>query len=146
MKSTFLFIFFSLLATIIYSQDTSKHEQALYTLIAQYAQAREAKDTVLLKQILTEDIDQLVSSGEWRTGMREAVTGMLQSSENQPGTRVLTVEKIRFLNSESAVVDARYEIHNTDGSVRKMWSTFIAVYEEGSWKITAIRNMRPTGQ
>ncbi len=41
----------------------AKQRQDLYTLIDQYSQAREKKDTVLLKSILTDDIDQLVSSG-----------------------------------------------------------------------------------
>jgi len=48
------------------------------------------------------------------------------------------------LNAESALVDTRYEIANADGSIRKMWSTFIVVYEGNRWKITAIRNMLPT--
>ena len=70
---------------------------------------------------------------------------MLQSSENNPGTRKLIIEKMRFFNSESGIVDARYEIQNADGTVRKMWSTFIVVYTENMWKITGIRNMLPAG-
>lgn len=71
--------------------------------------------------------------------------GMLRSSTSNPGQRTLTVENIRFLNLESAIVDARYEIENADGSVRKMWSTFVAVQDQDRWKITAIRNMLPAG-
>ncbi len=120
-----------------------KHKTALYSLIDQYSSAREKRDTVLLKQLLTADADQLVSSGEWRVGIGEAVKGMLQSSENNPGSRKLIVDKIRFLDSKNAIIDARYEIKNPDGTTRKMWSTFIVVYQKGSWKITAIRNMLP---
>lgn len=123
-----------------------KRKQDITTLIDQYAQAREKKDTVLLKSILTSDVDQLVSSGEWRDGIKASVTGMLRSSDSNPGSRKMIVEKIRFINSESALADARYEIHNTNGNTRKMWSTFIVVYEKPQWKITAIRNMLPTGQ
>jgi hypothetical protein len=103
-------------------------------------------DTVLLKSILTDDVDQLVSSGEWRNGIQESVKGMVRSSENNGGKRTLTIEKVRFLNSKYVVIDARYEIHNPDETVRKMWSMFIAVYSKGKWKISAIRNMLPTGQ
>lgn len=46
--------------------NTPVQEKALYSLIDQYSQAQETSDTTLLKSILTEDIDQLVSSGEWR--------------------------------------------------------------------------------
>lgn len=120
-------------------------QTAITTLIAQYAQAREAQDTMLLKSILTEDIDQLVSSGEWRRGINTAVQGMQRSSGNNPGTRTLTVKHIRMLDSNVAVVDARYVIERTDGSARRMWSTFLVKRIDGQWKIAAIRNMLPTG-
>ena len=142
----FWILFAALWATGINAQETdipSKKEQPIYTLIDQYAQARETKDTVLLKQILTDDIDQLVSTGEWRRGFETAKQGMLSSSTANPGSRTLTVDQIRFLGNETALVDTRYEIQNADGSLRKMWSTFIVVSEGNRWKITAIRNMLP---
>lgn len=120
-------------------------KQDIFSLIDKYVQARETKDTVLLKSILTTDIDQLVSSGEWRDSIEGAIKGMMQSSERNPGKRTIKIEKIRFLNSESGMVDARYEIQNADGTARKMWSTFIVVCDNNSWKITAIRNMLPAG-
>jgi len=130
---------------LIYPQDTissTEQRQGIYALVDTYAQAREKKDTVLLESILSTDVDQLVSSGKWRKGKKESMKGMLQSSASNPGTRTLKIERMRFLNSESAIADARYQIQNADGTVRKMWSTFIVVYEDG-WKITAIRNMLP---
>jgi uncharacterized protein (TIGR02246 family) len=145
---TFLFLAL-LLSDISLAQgrkEGDKRTQAIYTLIDNYSLAREKKDTVLLKSILTEEIDQLVSSGEWRTGIREAVQGMQRSSMGNPGTRTLIVEKIRFLDSKNAIADARYEIKNPDGSLRKMWSTFVVVQQQGRWQIAAIRNMLPAGQ
>lgn len=148
MKSILPLILLNLIITpILQAQNKSsddKQRQDIYTLIDKYAQAREKKDTLLLKSILTNDVDQLVSSGEWRDGIKGSVDGMLRSSENNPGTRKLIVEKIRFLNKESAIADARYEIINPDGTIRKMWSTFIVVIQRNSWKIAAIRNMLPT--
>jgi len=123
-----------------------KQKRDISALIDQYSQARENRDTLLLKKILTTDIDQLVSTGEWRTGIGSSVKGMLSSSASAPGTRALTVDKIRMLNQHSAIVDCKYEIQNTNGSVRRMWSTFIVVSDKGNWKITGIRNMLPTGQ
>ncbi len=124
---------------------TSKQRKDLTQLIDKYSQAREARDTVLLKNILTPDIDQLVSTGEWRNGIGVAVKGMLKSSASTPGTRSLVVEKIKMLSSTSAIVDCRYEIQNADGTARKMWSSFIAVLVNGEWRITSIRNMLPAG-
>ena len=130
----------------LYGQDTTLTEpqrKSITTLIDQYSLAREKSDTVLLKAILTANIDQLVSTGEWREGIHSAIEGMLRSSANSPGTRTLSVAKIQLLNATTAIVDCRYEIQNTDGSVRKMWSTFIVVTEKKKWKIRSIRNMLP---
>ena len=149
MKRIFLLILLNLSgSSFLPAQNAAPSEQQrkeISSLIDQYSQAREQKDTVLLKAILTTDIDQLVSDGEWRTGRNSAVQGMLKSSASRPGTRKLTIEKIRLLNPNSAIVDCRYEIQNSDGTLRKMWSTFIVVSTKRVWKITAIRNMLPSG-
>ena len=123
-----------------------KQSEAVSAVINTYSKARKTSDTGLLKRILTTDVDQLVSTGEWRKGMDEAVQGMLKSSSNSPGQRTLHIETIRMLNANAALVDCRYEIQNRDSSVRKMWSTFIVIATKEAWKIAAIRNMAPTGQ
>ena len=131
---------------VLYGQDikvNDKLQKAITSLIDQYSQAREKRDTALLKPILTPDVDQLVSTGEWRVGINAAVEGMMKSSANSPGTRTLHVEKIQTITSSSVIVDCRYEIQNTDGTVRKMWSTFIVVGDKKTWKIRSIRNMLP---
>jgi uncharacterized protein (TIGR02246 family) len=127
------------------SGQATENDKAITRLIDQYSEARETKDTVLLKNILTEDIDQLVSNGEWRIGIRVAIDGMMRSSSSNPGDRTLTIDKIRYLGSEGAIADCRYEIKNPDGSERKMWSTFVVVKQKGKWRISAIRNMLPAG-
>ena len=119
--------------------------KSIYALIDQYSKARETRDTILLKNILTTDIDQLVSSGEWRDGINSSVQGMLASSTSNPGTRTLNIEKIRPLTQQSAIVDCKYIIQSPGGTVRTMWSTFIVVLDNGKWKISAIRNMLPSG-
>jgi hypothetical protein len=150
MKNSFSLLLLQVLfASCLYSQSNLPDEgqrNAIVHLIDQYSLAREKRDTVLLKTILTADIDQLVSTGEWRNGITSAVQGMLKSSAGSPGTRTLQVDKIKMFSATSAIVDCRYEIQNTDGSVRKMWSSFIVVAEQQKWKITAIRNMLPASQ
>ncbi|MDN3655734.1 hypothetical protein QWZ08_08860 [Ferruginibacter paludis] len=122
---------------------SEQQRQAITGLINQYSQARELRDTLLLTKILTADIDQLVSTGEWRAGIGEAVQGMMRSSANNPEHRTLTVDKIRLVTANSAIVDCRYEIANSNGDPKKMWSSFIVVENKHVWKIAAIRNMLP---
>ncbi|MRI01436.1 SgcJ/EcaC family oxidoreductase [Kriegella sp. EG-1] len=146
--NTTLLIVICLLVTLfkIHAQenkDSIIEQHKITALIADYAKAREAKDSLLLKSILTDDIDQLVSSGVWRKNIEASMKGMLKSSTTNPGTRTLTVDNVRLLSSENAIVDAKYQIENSDGTFRKMWSTFIVVKREKNWKIAAIRNMLP---
>ena len=119
--------------------------KSIYSLIDQYSKARETRDTILLKNILTTDIDQLVSTGEWRNGINSSVQGMLASSSASPGARTLKVDKIRPLTEQSAIVDCKYIIQSPGGTVRTMWSTFVVLMDNGKWKISAIRNMLPSG-
>lgn len=150
MKNIFLLLLFNTAVTsFLHGQNVipdDKQRKDIYFLIDKYSQSREKRDTFLLKSILTIDVDQLVSTGEWRNGIDASVKGMLNSSANSPGTRTLNIEKIRLLNPNNAIVDCKYEIPNPDGTIRKMWSTFIVVADQGIWKISAIRNMLPTGQ
>ena len=150
MKNIWLLIFLSnLFVTNLNAQEyipSKKQTRDIHSLIDQYSKARAKKDSLLLKNILTPDVDQLVSSGTWRKGIQESMKGMLRSSENNPGTRTLKIESIRLLNPLCGIVDARYEIKNPEGATRKMWSTFIVVAIEGEWKISAIRNMLPARQ
>jgi len=150
MKTLLLFMFTHLLIMpLIYAQSITidlPQRKAIETVINHYSQAREKNDTVLLKSILSPDVDQLVSTGEWRDGIQGSMKGMLRSSASNPGSRTLIVEKVRLITTTSGIVDARYEIKNQDGTMRKMWSTFVVVYQRNQWKISAIRNMLPTAQ
>ncbi len=139
-----IFLIFPTFAFSQISQDRKEAALKITQLIDQYSQARETQDTVLLKSILTDDIDQLVSSGEWRNGKNESVKGMQNSTQSNPGSRTLKVEKIKFLSDEIALVDCRYIIKNPNGNERNMWSSFTVLFQREQWKITAIRNMNPT--
>ena len=150
MKNIVLLLLLNLTGVLfLYAQNNMPDDhqlKAIASLIDQYSEAREKRDTVLLKTILTTDVDQLVSTGEWRNGIGASVEDMLKTSINSPGTRTLNIEKIRMINPSSAIVDCRYEIQNKDGTTRKMWSTFIVISDKKVWKISAIRNMLPTTQ
>jgi uncharacterized protein (TIGR02246 family) len=116
-------------------------EAAVKALVARYNAARDQEDPGAIRSLFTADADQLVSSGEWRRGREPLVEGMLRSSRNNPGDRTLTVETVRFLSSDIAIADARYEI--VDAATRQMWSTFVVVRTADGWRLTAIRNMLP---
>ncbi|MGY6742001.1 MAG: DUF4440 domain-containing protein [Cecembia sp.] len=144
--SALIFLFLILNTSLLFGQHqvSGQDQIKILTLIDEYSKARENQDTLLLKSILTTEVDQLVSSGEWRTGISEAMSGMQRSSASNPGQRQLKVEKTRLLNETCAIVDALYEIiGDNEAPTRRMWSTFLVIKEGENWKIAGIRNMLP---
>lgn len=123
---------------------TEQQKQSITALIDQYSKAREINDTILLKAILATDVDQLVSTGEWRVGIDTAIKGMLNSTATNAGRRIFTIHNIKPLTNSSAVVDCRYHIQGMNNGERNMWSTFIVAQQNNVWKICAIRNMLPS--
>ena len=132
---------FALFAVTLAAQSPTR-DAPIIQIVADYNAARDDQDPQAIEKLFVEDADQLVSNGVWRRGKDTLVKGMLASSAGNPGDRTLTVETVRFVTSDVALADARYEIAGARG-VRKMWSTFLVVKTANGWRIAAIRNMLP---
>ena len=122
----------------------SGDEKQIRELVARYVDAREKIDPQAVAPLFTPEADQLVSSGEWRRGRAALVDGTMASSRRNSGHRSITIETIRFLTPEIAIVDGRYELAGSNGTeTRKMWSTLIVQRTGSEWQIAGIRNMLP---
>jgi uncharacterized protein (TIGR02246 family) len=108
-------------------------------------EARNHQDEAALRELFTQDADQLVSTGVWRHGLEDLLKGAMASSKKENGQSRIAVESIRMITPEVAIADGRYETA-TVGGTRKMWSSFVLKRgSDGAWRITAIRNMLPAG-
>jgi uncharacterized protein (TIGR02246 family) len=125
---------------------SASDEAAVREVVKKYVDARERTDAAAVAALFTEDVDQLVSTGEWRKGRDEVVKGTMASSQRTGGKRTITVETVRFPTRDLAIADGRYEITGGAGGDRKMWSTFVMTRTTDGWRITAIRNMLPAPQ
>lgn len=123
---------------------SSTDDAAVRAVIQKYMDARDQRDPTALAALFTSEVDQLVSSGEWRKGREAVVKGTLGSSQATGGKRTITVETVRFLGSSVALADGRYELSGlTNGETRKMWTSILLQRDPDGWHITAIRNMLP---
>lgn len=122
---------------------SSDDERAIRDLVAAYVKARNQDSPDAVRRLFTPDADQLVSSGEWRRGVDAIVQGTAASSKNEK-SRSITVESVRLLDPQVAVVDGRYQTTLLNGTVRDMWTTFIVKRGSEGWRIAAVRNMKPT--
>lgn len=124
----------------------SPDEAAVRDVVRKYVNARELRDANAIEALFTSDADQQTTSGEWRKGRAQVVPGTLESSARNTGTRTITVESVRFLTPDVAIVDGPYEISSADGAgPRRMRTTIVLARTSGTWRIAAIRNMVPTG-
>lgn len=144
---------FALLVILLFSapwfaptapNSNAKEEAAIRAVVQKYVDARERIDPKAVEQLFTADADQLVSSGEWRKGRDAVVKGTMASSTSTGGKRTITVETVRFVSSDVAIADGRYELMGlAGGASRSMWSTFVFKKTGKEWRISAIRNMLP---
>jgi len=97
--------------------------------------------------VLTADADQQQTSGERRRGRDAVVTGSLTTQRSTGGKRTIAVDSVRFIASDVALADGRYDsVGRADGSDLHMLTSIVLRREAGAWKIAAIRNMRPSTQ
>jgi uncharacterized protein (TIGR02246 family) len=117
-------------------------EAAIRAVIARYVGARDARDSAALAELFTADADQYTTSGDWRRGRDRMLPGMAESSRQNPGSRGIDVQAVRFVTADVAVADGSYAIAGSD---RPRWTTIVLVRNAGRWRIAAIRNMTPMG-
>jgi uncharacterized protein (TIGR02246 family) len=119
-------------------------EKAIRAVVASYLAARANQDAPALEKLFTSEVDQLVSSGEWRKGRDAVVRGTLQSSRSSGGERSILIESVRVVAPGVALADGRYQLKNlAGGQSRSMWTTFLLSSAPDGWRIAAIRNMLP---
>ena len=120
-------------------------EVAVRDVVRRYVDARDRRDAQAIGELFTDDADQQTTAGQWRRGRAAIVPGTLASSQANPGQRSITVETVRFLTPDAAIVDGPYTIGGAGAApARRMWATIVLVRQQGAWRISAIRNMLPT--
>ncbi|MGE0816641.1 MAG: SgcJ/EcaC family oxidoreductase [Vicinamibacterales bacterium] len=122
-------------------------EAAVRALVDRYVEARALEDPAAVEALFTADADQYTTSGEWRRGRAAIVAGTARSSAQNPGTRRIRIDALRFVTRDVAIADGPYEI-TTPGTAtpaRRMWTSIVVVRTARGWRISAIRNMVPTG-
>jgi uncharacterized protein (TIGR02246 family) len=122
----------------------SADEAAIRGVVQKYVDAREARDPKAIEALFTSDADQLVSDGTWRKGRDDLVRGMPASSQRTGGRRSITVESVRLLGPDVALVDGRYKQTGlAGGKDRDLWTTILLKRDPKGWRIAAVRNMLP---
>jgi uncharacterized protein (TIGR02246 family) len=127
------------------SADRAADEQAVRAVIKAFIDTREANDAAGLAALLTADVDQRQTSGNVRSGRDAVVSGTMTTQQSTGGRRTIAVESLRFVGTDIALADGRYDsIGRSDGTDQRMLTSMVLRREGGAWKIAAIRNMLPS--
>ena len=123
--------------------DRSADESAIRQVTQEYIARRDEGDEAGLRALLTENVDQRLTSGRMRLGRDEVVSGSLGSTQNSGGERVITLNDIRFLGADVAIANGNYDsLGRADGTDLYMRTTIVFWRVDGKWRIDAIRNAR----
>jgi uncharacterized protein (TIGR02246 family) len=125
------------------SVDRSADEAAIKQVTQDYIARRDEGDEAGLRALLTEDVDQRLTSGRMRIGQDGVVSGSLGSTQSSGGKRVITLTEIRFLGDDVAIANGDYDsLGRADGTDLHMRTTMVFWHSDGKWRIAAIRNAR----
>ena len=122
-------------------------ESAVRRVVQQHDDARNKGDWKAYAALFAKDADQLTSAGTWRTGVAdiEKSTAEIIATTYKGGKYTTTVDRVRVIAPNVALVDGTFEIANiSGGGSRKGRSTLILVNAGGQWRIAATRSMVPT--
>ena len=123
--------------------DRSADEAAIKQVTQDYIARRDEGDEAGLRALLTEDVDQRLTSGRMRIGQDGVVSGSLGSTQSSGGKRVITLTEIRFLGDDVAIANGDYDsLGRADGTDLHMRTTMVFWRSDGKWRIAAIRNAR----
>ena len=150
MKLGFLLLMLVTASVAAEAQDTadrSADESAIRQVTQDYIARRDEGDEAGLRALLTEKVDQRLTSGRMRLGRDAVVSGSLGSTQNSGGKRVITLNDIRFLGADVAIANGNYDsLGRADGTDLYMRTTIVFWRVDGKWRIDAIRNARAPEQ
>jgi uncharacterized protein (TIGR02246 family) len=123
----------------------AQDEAAIKKVVQAFIGTRDNNDAESLRVLLTEDVDQQVTSGGMRSGREAVVKGSLATTQSTGGQRTIARGTIRFIAPDVAIADGPYDIiGRNDGPDRHYRATMVLKKDGGQWRIAAIRNMEPS--